>query len=164
MGSIEIKQMYPLDFEEFLIANGVGTMAIGAIQDAFKARKSLDESLHNKVMDLFRKYLLVGGLPDAVNTFLATKNIVKVRAVQSDIHDLYGADASKYDAENRLKIRRIYDMLPSNMENKKKRVVVKNIEGKKGKRFSDYEDEFDFKKFAGILHKLLDSLSATPYF
>ena len=150
MGSIEIKQMYPLDFEEFLIANGVGTMAINAIQDAFKARRSLDESLHNKVMDLFRKYLLVGGLPDAVNTFLATKNIVKVRAVQSDIHDLYGADASKYDAEKRLKIRRIYDMLPSNMENKKKRVVVKDIEGKKGKRFSDYEDEFDYLINAGV--------------
>lgn len=150
MGSIELKQMYPLDFEEFLIANGVGTMAIGAIQDAFKAHKSLDKSLHNKVMDLFRKYLLVGGLPDAVNTFLATKNIVKVRAVQSDIHVLYGADASKYDAENRLKIRRIYDMLPSNMENKKKRVVVKDIEGKKGKRFSDYEDEFDYLINAGV--------------
>ena len=150
MGSIEIKQMYPLDFEEFLIANGVGAMAINAIQDAFKARKSLDESLHNKVMDLFRKYLLVGGLPDAVNTFLATKNIVKVRAVQNDIHDLYGADATKYDTENRLKIRRIYDMLPSNMENKKKRVVVKDIEGKKGKRFSDYEDEFDYLINAGV--------------
>ena len=150
MGSIEIKQMYPLDFEEFLIANGVGAMAIGAIQDAFKARKSLDESLHNKVMDLFRKYLLVGGLPDAVNTFLVTKNIVKVRAVQNDIHDLYGADATKYDTENRLKIRRIYDMLPSNMENKKKRVVVKDIEGKKGKRFSDYEDEFDYLVNAGV--------------
>lgn len=150
MGSIEIKQMYPLDFEEFLIANGVGAMAIDAIQDAFKARKSLDESLHNKVMDLFRKYLLVGGLPDAVNTFLATKNIVKVRAVQNDIHDLYGADATKYDTENRLKIRRIYDMLPSNMENKKKRVVVKDIEGKKGKRFSDYEDEFDYLINAGV--------------
>ena len=144
MGSIEIKQMYPLDFEEFLIANGVGAMAIDAIQDAFKARKSLDESLHNKVMDLFRKYLLVGGLPDAVNTFLATKNIVKVRAVQNDIHDLYGADATKYDTENRLKIRRIYDMLPSNM------VVVKDIEGKKGKRFSDYEDEFDYLINAGV--------------
>lgn len=150
MGSIEIKQMYPLDFEEFLIANGVGAMAIGVIQEAFKAHMSLDESLHNKVMDLFKKYLLVGGLPDAVNTFLATKNIVKVRAVQSSIHDLYGADASKYDAENRLKIRRIYDMLPSNMENKKKRVVVKDIEGKKGKRFSDYEDEFDYLINAGV--------------
>lgn len=150
MGSIEIKQMYPLDFEEFLIANGVGAMAIGVIQEAFKAHMSLDESLHNRVMDLFKKYLLVGGLPDAVNTFLATKNIVKVRAVQSSIHDLYGADASKYDAENRLKIRRIYDMLPSNMENKKKRVVVKDIEGKKGKRFSDYEDEFDYLINAGV--------------
>lgn len=150
MGSIEIKQMYPLDFEEFLIANGFGTIAIDAMRNAFKAKESLNESLHNKVMDLFRKYLLVGGLPDAVNTFLATKNIVQVRAIQSDIHDLYSADAAKYDTENRLKIRRIYEMLPSTMENKKKRVVIKDIEGKKGKRFSDYEDEFDYLINAGI--------------
>ena len=102
------------------------------------------------MMDLFRKYLLVGGLPDAVNTYLRDKNIAKVREVQREIHEYYAMDASKYDRENRLKIRRIYDMIPSNLENKKKRVVVNKIENKKGKRFADYQEEFDYLIHAGI--------------
>ena len=106
--------------------------------------------MHNKMMDLFRKYLLVGGLPDAVNTYLADKNIQSVREVQNEIHDYYSADASKYDAQRKLKIRRIYDLIPSNMENKKKRVVAQKIENKKGKIFSDYEDEFEYLISAGI--------------
>ena len=82
--------------------------------------EALDEATHNKVMDLFRKYLLVGGLPDAVNTYLAEKNIQTVREIQREIHDYYAADASKYGEERKLMIRRIYDLIPSNMENKKK--------------------------------------------
>ena len=150
MGSIELKHMYPLDFEEFLIANGVGNLAIDTLRKHFEARESLEENTHNRIMDLFRKYLIVGGMPDAVNTYLATQNIVQVRTIQNDIHDFYGIDASKYDMENRLKIRRIYDMIPSNLENKKKRLVVKDIENKKGKRFSDYQDEFEYLIHAGI--------------
>jgi len=106
--------------------------------------------MHNKLMDMLKRYLLVGGLPDAVNSFLNDSNIVKVRDIQQEIHSYYAMDASKYDTENRLKIRRIYEMLPSNLENKKKRVVVKDIENKKGKRFSDYQDEFDYLISAGI--------------
>jgi hypothetical protein len=106
--------------------------------------------MHNKMMDLFRKYLLVGGLPDAVNSYLAEKNIQSVREIQSEIHDYYAADASKYDGEKKMKIRRIYDLIPSNMENKKKRVVAQKIENKRGKTFRDYEDEFDYLISAGI--------------
>lgn len=101
-------------------------------------------------MDLFRKYLLVGGLPDAINSYLSEKNIQSVREIQSEIHDYYAADASKYDEENKLKIRRIYDLIPSNMENKKKRVVAQNIENKKGKTFQNYSDEFEYLISAGI--------------
>ncbi|WP_293966727.1 ATP-binding protein [uncultured Eubacterium sp.] len=150
IGSITIKQMYPLDFEEFLIANGFNQIAVDALESKFKKKESLDEATHNKVMDLFKKYLLVGGLPDAVNTYLESKNIVNVRNIQSEIHEFYGDDASKYDEGHKLKIKRIFDMIPSNMENKKKRVVAQNIENKKGKRFSDYEDEFDYLIGAGI--------------
>lgn len=150
MGSIEVKHMYPLDFEEFLIANGFGELAIGMMYRKFRALESLEEAAHNKVMDLFKKYLLVGGLPDAVNSYLKDKNIVNVRAIQREIHEYYAMDAAKYDTENRLKIRNIFDMIPSNLENKKKRVVVQNIENKKGKRFSDYQEEFDYLIHAGI--------------
>ena len=150
MGSIRKVRMFPLDFEEFLYANGMSRMAVSAMRKKFEKREALDEATHNKMMDFFRKYLLVGGLPDAVNSYLSDHNIQLVREIQREIHDYYATDASKYDEEKKLKIRRIYDLIPSNMENKKKRVVAKRIEGKKGKRFGDYQDEFDYLVSAGI--------------
>jgi hypothetical protein len=150
MGSIRKVRMFPLDFEEFLYANGMNEIAISAMRRKFERLEALDESMHNKMMDLFRKYLLVGGLPDAVNSYLAEKNIQSVREIQREIHGYYAADASKYDEEKKLKIRRIYDLIPSNMENKKKRVVAQNIENKRGKTFNDYADEFAYLISAGI--------------
>lgn len=151
LGSIEIKHMYPLDFEEFLIANGVGDLVLDTIRKKFAKRESVPDSIHNKLLDLFKKYLLVGGLPDAVNEFIATKNIANIRTIQNNIHHLYGVDAARYEeTHNRLKIQRIYDMIPSNLENKKKRIVVKDIEDKRGKRMSDYQEEFDYLISSGI--------------
>ena len=150
MGSIRKVRMFPLDFEEFLYANGMNELTISSMRKKFERFEALEETVHNKMMDLFRKFLLVGGLPDAVNTYLETKNIQAIRDVQSEIHDYYATDASKYDAEMKLKIRRIYDLIPSNMENKKKRVVVQNIENKRGKTFRNYTDEFEYLISAGI--------------
>lgn len=150
MGSIRKVRMFPLDFEEFLYANGLNKMFLSNIRKKYENLETLDEPTHYKMMDLFKKYLLVGGLPDAVNAFLETKNIQAVREIQNEIHDYYAVDASKYDVDNKLKIRRIYDLIPSNMENKKKRVIVKDIENKKGKTFNDYSDEFEYLIGAGI--------------
>lgn len=150
MGSIRKVRMFPLDFEEFLYANGMNDIVISSMRKKFERLEALDESMHNKMMDLFKKYLLVGGLPDAVNSYINEKNIQSVRDIQAEIHEYYSADASKYDEEKKLKIRRVYDMIPSNMENKKKRVIAQNIENKKGKTFSDYSDEFEYLISAGI--------------
>lgn len=151
LGSIVIKHMYPMDFEEFLIANGIGQLVIDTMHRNFTERKSMPDAIHGKLLDMFRKYLLVGGLPDAVKEFVETKNITSVRTIQSNIHHLYGVDAARYeDTHNRLKIQRIYNMIPSNLENKKKRIVAKNIEDKKGKRMSDYTEEFDYLTSSGI--------------
>ncbi len=150
MGSIRTIRMFPLDFEEFLYANGMNQFTISALRNKFNQLDSLDEGTHNKMMDLFHKFLLVGGLPDAVNSYIAEHNIQSVREIQSEIHTYYAADAAKYDTENKLKIKRIYDLIPSNMENKKKRVVVKDIENKTGKMFSHYQDEFDYLISSGI--------------
>ncbi len=153
IGSIEVMRMFPLDFEEFLYANGFNRFAIDMMREKFLAAESLDAAAHEKVMDLFRKYLLVGGLPDAVNSFIADSNIVKVRAIHRDIRTFYADDAAKYEADNRkkLKIRRIYEMIPSNLESRKKRVVFQDIEDKRGRRFSDYQDEFEYLISAGIV-------------
>ncbi len=150
MGSIRKVRMFPLDFEEFLYANGMNKLVITSMQKKFECLEALDEAMHNKMMDMFKKFLLVGGLPDAVNSYLEEKNIQSVREIQKEIHNYYAADASKYDEENKLKIRRVYDLIPSNMENKKKRVVAQSIENKKGKTFNDYCDEFEYLISAGI--------------
>ena len=150
MGSIRMVRMFPLDFEEFLYANGMNALVVGSLRKKYERQESLDEATHAKVLDMFRKYLLVGGMPDAVNAFVAEKNIQRVRQIQSEIYAYYAADASKYDDGRKLKIRRIYDLIPSNLENKKKRVVAQSIENKRGKTFADYQDEFDYLISAGI--------------
>ncbi|MGM9694801.1 MAG: ATP-binding protein [Alloprevotella sp.] len=150
LGSVTIEQMYPLDFEEFLWATGVGKEWIEDVREHFLREEPLEENTHNILLKRFRYYLLVGGLPEAINHYLADRNMVRVRQVHRDIHDLYRIDASQYDEERKLKIRRIYDLIPSNLENKKKRVVYKDIEGKKGKTFSDYADEFEYLSNSGI--------------
>lgn len=154
MGSIRKVRMYPLDFEEFLYANDMNEIVVNAMRKKFEKLEPLDEPMHNKIMDLFRKYLLVGGLPDAVNVYLEQKNIHSVREVQREIHSYYAADASKYDEEKKLMIRRVYDLIPSNMENKKKRVIARKIENKRGKTFNDYVDEFEYLISAGIALKV----------
>lgn len=162
MGSIRKIRMFPLDFEEFLYANGMNETVLQALRQKFENLETLEEPMHNKMMDLFRKYLLAGGMPDAVNAYIQEKNIFMVREIQREIHDYYAADASKYDEERRLKIRRIYDLIPSNLENKKKRVVAQRIENKKGKTFADYEDEFEYLISAGIA--LAVQAISTPVF
>ncbi len=142
--------MFPLDFEEFLYANGMNENAVAFLRSKFLNEESLDSNMHDKMMNMFQRYLLVGGMPDAVNAYIASRNIQRVRDIQAQIHSYYAADASKYGNSHRLKIRRIYDLLPSNMENKKKRVMVNKIEEKKGKTFRDYEDEFEYLISAGI--------------
>ena len=155
LGSVEIQQMFPLDFEEFLWATGVSKEWIANIQAHYKKEEPLDESTHNLLLKRFQYYLLVGGLPDAINRYLEDRNMVRVRMVHKDIHELYRIDASQYDEEHKLKIRRIYDLIPSNLENKKKRIVYKQIENKTGKHFADYADEFEYLSNSGVALEVL---------
>ena len=152
IGSLEIQKMYPMDFEEFLYANGIGEIAIEAMKENFNKQQALSDTMHQKMMNLFKKYILVGGLPKAVEAFVERSNVLEFRQIQKETYDLYKVDASKYEEENskKLKIRRIYDMIPSNLENKKKRIVIKKIEEKSWKRTEDYLEEFDYLISAGI--------------
>lgn len=150
LGSVTVEQMYPLDFEEFLWATGISKDWIENIKENYLNEQSLNEHTHNILLKRFQYYLLVGGLPEAINSYLADRNMVRVRQIHRDIHNLYRIDASQYDDEHKLIIRKIYDLIPSNLDNKKKRVVYKNIEGKKGKTFSDYADEFEYLTNSGV--------------
>ena len=150
LGSVSIEQMYPLDFEEFLWATGISKEWLDTIREKFLKRETLDENTHKILMKRFQYYLLIGGLPEAVNRYLDDRNMMGVRKVHRDIHELYRIDASQYDEEHKLAIRKIYDLIPSNLENKKKRVVYQNIENKRWKTFSDYADEFEYLTNSGV--------------
>ena len=141
-----------MDFEEFLIANGVGQLLLDSLYKNFSDRKAMPLAIHNKLMSLFRQYLLSGGLPDAVNNFLGQNNIRTTREAQEAVYLNYGIDAAKYEqqATRRLNIRRIYEMIPSNLEKTKKRIIAKEIEGKTGKRMSNYAEEFEYIIASGI--------------
>lgn len=150
MGYIIEKKMYPMDFEEFLIANSFGDMAINHIKKCFNNKIALDETLHNKLLYLFKTYLYVGGMPAAVKTFINTKNVIKIREIQSSIINFYSEDASRYDKEHKLVIKRIYEMIPSNIENKVKRIQYKDVENINDCRYKKYTNEFEYLISSGI--------------
>lgn len=144
MGSIEEVKMYPMDFEEFLYANKVGKDVIDYLKDCYKNLEEVSDGIHKIILEKFREYLITGGLPDSVTEFVINKNVFKTRENQSLTYTYYKDDASKYDKEHALKIRRIYDLMPSYMENKVKRIQFKQIENISDSNLLKYQDEFDY--------------------
>ncbi len=94
MGSIEEVKMYPMDFEEFLLANNVETSVIDYLKECFENKTLVGETIHKTTLRKFKEYLICGGLPDAVKEFLSD-NIAKTRNVQNSIYNYYKDDASK---------------------------------------------------------------------
>ncbi|MGM9971956.1 MAG: ATP-binding protein [Anaeroplasmataceae bacterium] len=150
MGSINEVKMYPMDFEEFLWANNVGTEAIEYLKDCFTNRTKVEDSIHKHFLSLFKDYLICGGLPDAVIEYVLNRNVFKTREVHSQIFTYYKDDCSKYDLEHKLKISKVYDLLISNMANKVKRVMFKRIENKDDSNLEKYEEEFDYLVASGV--------------
>lgn len=148
IGSIQEVKMYPMDFEEFLLANDISDETISYLRDCYERKEMVSTSMHTIFLRKFKEYLLSGGLPQAVKEFL-NEDIYKMREIQSSIYQYYKDDASKYDGEHNLKIRMIYDFMPSYMESKVKRVKYNQIEGKK-ERFDKYQDEFNYLTNSGI--------------
>ena len=148
VGYMDIVQMYPLDFEEFALANGVGAKVIEALRRSFEDKKPVDAYIHERMMQLFELYLIVGGMPAAVSTYLETKNLRRVADEQSAIIRLYRRDISKYTEENRLYLNEIFDLIPSELNAKNKRFILKNLNEKA--RFDKYYDSFLWLKNAGV--------------
>ena len=149
MGSIDVVRLHPLDFEEYLWANGVGEDVISYLRKCFYGDMVVNENIHMTIMRHFRMYLAVGGLPEAVVMHVDGASITQIRTVHAQIRGFYGADCAKYDSEHRLQIMRIYSMLPSFMEQRKKRVVYKKIDPRSA-RSDRYADEFDYLIASGV--------------
>ena len=151
MGSIDEVKMFPMDFEEFLLANNVGKDVISYLRKCFADQTPPSEGIHKTILGLFKRYLLSGGLPDSVKAFVEAKNVYTMRENQALTYKYYSDDAAKYDKEHSLKIRRIYNYLPSYMENKVKRIQFKKIEDRPKATMERYQDEFDYLLSSGCV-------------
>lgn len=123
-------QLYPLDFEEFLIANNVNPQLISIAKKAFEDKEEVPDYIHNKFEDLFRKYLLVGGMPDAVCGYVEKNSLVAVENAHKAIEYFIRDDITKYASDNeKLKIKEIYNIVPTELNSMSKRFIFSHILG-----------------------------------
>ena len=148
VGYMEVKEMYPLDLEEFMWAVGVNEDVIASLKKSWEEKKHVDDFVHKKMMDVFRLYLIVGGMPAAVMSYKENNNLQDVMASQREIISLYKKDISQYDEKRSLKIKEVFDLIPSELNSKSKRFFIKDINTKA--RAEMYENEFLWLKNAGV--------------
>ncbi|WP_027207130.1 ATP-binding protein [Butyrivibrio fibrisolvens] len=150
VGYLEEIQMYPLDFEEFLLASGVTEQTIGYLKKCFNEKTPIGDIINNKMMEHFRRYLVVGGMPDAVKEYTETGNIGNVNAIQHNIIELYKQDFTKYEnKEKKLKLISIYDLMPSELLKQNRRFNYSDLQ--KGLKFERVESSFLWLNAAGVV-------------
>lgn len=150
VGYLTVLRMYPMDFEEFMVANNVSNITLDMLKEKFETCQPVDEFIHQKLLSLFFIYLIVGGMPDAVKTYIATKDIREVDKVQRDIVALYKEDFSQYEREDKkLKLISIYDVIPAELNKQNKKFVFTMLD--KELKFDRYENSFLWLKDAGVV-------------
>ena len=148
VGYMDIYDMYPLDIEEFCKAVGVSNDIIESLRSSFNNKTPVNDLIHQKMMDVFRLYLIVGGMPAVVEKYLLTNNIQEVINEQKAIIELYKKDISQYDVNNKLYLEEIFELIPSELNSKNKRFILKNLN--ENFKLSRYENSFIWFKDAGV--------------
>lgn len=148
VGYLKIIDMYPLDLEEFLIANGLGNDVINVLKDCFERRKEVNKFIHEELINAFYKYLIVGGMPAAVQEYINTGDFMRVKSIHDEIYRLYKMDFTKYEVRNKLKLIKTYDLIPSELNSKNKRYIFKNLDSEL--RYERYENSFNWLESAGV--------------
>ena len=150
VGTIDIYEMFPLDFQEFCWAMGIDDALWSALRESFQAEREVPQFLHERFMDLFYRYLLVGGMPDTVQTFVSTHDTQAMRARQKSIVSTYRADITRYvkDPSHAQRIKTIYDAIPAQLNKENRRFVVSGIDKKR--RFDELQPDFDWLSSAGV--------------
>lgn len=148
VGYMSIYEMFPMNFFEFCRANRVSQRVMDNLQKCFEERTPIDPLIHEKMMELFRLYLIVGGMPAAVQRYLDTNNLNEVMQVQKGIIQLYKKDISRYDPEHKLYLEEIFQLIPSELNSKNKRFILKNLN--ENFKFSRYENSFIWLKETGV--------------
>ena len=149
VGYLTVLRMYPMDFEEFMVANDVSGTTLEMLKEKYETCSPVDEFVHQKLLSLFFVYLIVGGMPDAVKTYVKTKDIREVDKVQRDIVALYREDFTQYELEDKkLKVKSIYDIIPAELNKQNKKFVFTMLN--KELKFNRYENSFLWLKDAGV--------------
>lgn len=150
VGYLTILRMYPMDFEEFMVANNVSAATLDMLKEKYETNSPVDEFIHQKLLSMFFVYLIVGGMPEAVKTYIATKDIREVDKIQRDITTLYKEDFSQYEQEDKkLKLKSIYDIIPAELNKQNKRFIFTMLD--KELKFDRYENSFLWLKDAGVV-------------
>lgn len=148
VGYMQIMEMYPLNFFEFCKANRVSERVSRHLADCFEKREAIDPVIHEKMLELYQLYLMIGGMPAAVATYLETKHLGAVAEIQKGIVKLYIKDIAKYDPEEKLYLKDIFELIPSEINSKNKRFILKNLN--ENFKFSRYQNSFIWLKEAGV--------------
>lgn len=148
VGYMGVKEMFPLDFEEFISNIGINENIINSLREVWENLNTVDNFLHSKLMELFRLYLVIGGMPAAVNKYIESNNLQEVMTVQQDIIRLYKRDIAQYDPENKLYIEDIFDLIPPELNAKNKRFIMKRLN--ENAKFERYHNSFLWLKNAGV--------------
>lgn len=148
VGYMDIEEMYPVDFEEFIDALGVSSRIVDMLRNCFNERTKVDDVIHKRVMQLFRLYLVVGGMPAAVQKYIDTHDLREVMNEQLAILRLYKFDISQYDPDKKLYLDDIFDLIPSELNAKNKRFILKSLN--ENMKFSRYENSFLWMSDAGV--------------
>ena len=148
VGYMGVKEMFPMDIEEFVRAVGINDKVIDHLRTAWEECIPADGFIHTKMMELFRLYLIVGGMPAAVSKYIETNNLQEVMAVQKDIIALYKRDIAKYDPDNKLAINEIFDLIPPELDAKNKRFILKSLN--ENAKYERYHNSFLWLKNAGV--------------
>lgn len=148
VGYMGVREMYPLDFEEFIRAIGISEQVMDNLRHGWETRTAVDEFVHRKIMDLFRLYLVVGGMPAAVSCYVETRDLRQVVEAQQDIIHLYKRDIAQYDPGHKLNISEIFDLIPSELNAANKRFILKDLN--KHAKYERYREDFLWLKNAGV--------------
>lgn len=146
--------LYPMDFEEFLWALG-DDMLMPFIKERFEKKQPLGPALHRKAMDLFRQYLIVGGMPQAVKEFVESRDFDEVDRVKRDILTLYRADMMKHAQGYEIKVARVFDEIPAQLQKHERKFKLADLE--KNARMRDYEDALFWLDDAMIVNTCYNS-------
>lgn len=148
VGYMRVYDMFPLSFAEFAAAVGIHQETIDVLRNHFENRQPVDDFVHQKMLDVFYLYLIIGGMPEAVDTYIKTNDLTKVSQIHDKITRLYRTDFSKYETEHKLKLREIYDAMPGQLDQKTKRFQFASIG--KGLSYDRAENNFLWLKDAGV--------------